>query len=212
MIFILKAQADFKYTQKDSFMKLIDFSSETRTICINNKYVTLNRIHTVNADNFSIHTYSYSDELISAKSVVVSDNKNITVVTDNATSKEKIKITSRFSLENNSPIDERIFYDYRLVLRKNDLGLKILPVIFDDVTFPTLSVVHENNENIYEFTSKQEGTAVSNIFATMCDQESNIKQWHMNILSENCFNIIFSDNTGIIVTLNADDFITIKSI
>lgn len=216
MIFISKAQADFKYMQKDRLMKLIDFSLETRNISIKLKNtltdLTLARVQTVNTDKFSIYTYSYSDKVVSAKSIVISDNKNITIVIDNAKSKENIKLTSCFSLGNDSPIDERIFYDYRLVLRKNDLGLKILPVIFDTAAFPTLTVTHENNENIYQFTSKYENTTTSNIFATMCDVESHIKQWHINILSEKCFNVIFSDNTGIIVTLNSDESVTVNSI
>lgn len=139
---------------------------------------------------------AYGENFIKAERTWFIHKSNVIIIADRIETKKPVKAVANFVANNRDALtDERIFYSNRVVLRRGNTALKILPITDDRENVhmtPHWGFVHdcyhpepnqkgqakEGSALIYRFSTGNYSTAHMCIYALIIDEEKNIRYWH----------------------------------
>jgi hypothetical protein len=135
----------------------------------------------------------YDDGILRAERTWIVYGSNVIVVADRIKSKKPLKTITEFVANNSDGLtNERIFYEKRVVLRRGDTGMKLLPLT--EVRM-VADCEKESGTLIYKYETEIFQEEYINIYALIIDEEKNITGWHAKA-EDNEYHIDPPNNAG----------------
>jgi len=169
----------------------------------------------------------YGEDFIRAERSWIVYNSNVIFIVDRIKTKIPVKVNTHFVVNNrNNMVDERIFYNLRVVIRRNGVGMKLLPLSAEteklimerawgfahDCYHPEPNNIGQGKEGsalIYKYTTEEYKTKHIHVYALIFDKEEHIKKWHA-VVDDNHYRILPpGDQGGVKINIVSDELIQI---
>ena len=156
---------------------------------------------------------AYGDEIEKAERTWLLLRENQMMIVDRIKARVPVKTHSYFVMNNRTVSDERNFYGKRIVLRRNGLGMKFLPMELDGInvrmerewTFVhdcyhpepnNLGQGREGSGLVYHYIPEDYAAEFAAVYVIIFDTSEEIPHWHAKELGNNEFYIEPGDHVG----------------